>query len=82
MRTESSDTCPACKSDLTGDPIPEKYRVHKDDCAEQKARFEGRCYCFPYGDATHGSRRIGIYDRGRDRTVAWRCPDCGHQWDR
>lgn len=35
-----------------------------------------------FGGATHGSRRIAIYDRGRDRTVAWQCPDCGGTWER
>lgn len=29
-----------------------------------------------------GLRIIGIYDRNADRTVAWRCPDCGHEWER
>lgn len=28
---------------------------------------------------THFDRIISIYDRGLDRTVAWRCPDCGFQ---
>ncbi len=28
------------------------------------------------------SRRMGIYDRGQDRTVAWRCPFCKHEWER
>ena len=32
--------------------------------------------------ATHFSRKIGVYSRERDRTVAWRCPDCGHEWSR
>jgi hypothetical protein len=27
-------------------------------------------------------REIGIYDQFRDRTVAWQCPDCDHQWPR
>lgn len=31
---------------------------------------------------THYSRVIGIYDRDRDRTTHWRCPDCGHEWRR
>lgn len=35
-----------------------------------------------YGKHTHFSRLIGIYDMDRDRTVAWRCPDCGHEWPR
>ena len=27
-------------------------------------------------------RTIAIYDRGLDRTVAWKCPDCGNEWER
>ena len=27
-------------------------------------------------------REIAIYDRDLDRTVAYRCPDCGHEWNR
>lgn len=34
------------------------------------------------GLETHYSHIIAIYDRGRDRTVAWRCPFCGHEWRR
>lgn len=29
---------------------------------------------------THWKREIGIYDRDLDRTVAYRCPDCGKEW--
>jgi predicted RNA-binding Zn-ribbon protein involved in translation (DUF1610 family) len=25
---------------------------------------------------------IGIYSRPHDRTVAWKCPHCGTEWDR
>jgi hypothetical protein len=35
-----------------------------------------------YGGATHFSRKIGIYSRLLDMTVAWSCPDCGRTWDR
>ena len=35
-----------------------------------------------YGSATHYSRKIGIYDGLRDRTVKWKCPDCLQEWDR
>jgi hypothetical protein len=35
-----------------------------------------------YGDKTHFSRCIGIYDHNRDRTVEWLCPDCGVRWPR
>lgn len=36
----------------------------------------------PDGQTINGSRVIGIYDRDRDRTVAWQCPDCGERWER
>lgn len=32
-----------------------------------------------YGGKTHFRRVIGIYSREQDRTVAWRCPDCGYE---
>lgn len=35
-----------------------------------------------FGNATHFRREIGVYDRERDRTVAYRCPDCGKEWAR
>ena len=25
------------------------------------------------------SRAIAIYDREKDQTVGWQCPDCGHE---
>ena len=28
------------------------------------------------------SRVLGVYDVRRDRTVAWKCPDCGREFDR
>jgi len=34
------------------------------------------------GQEAEGSRVIGVYDRDRDRTTHWRCPDCGHEWER
>lgn len=35
-----------------------------------------------YGEATHFSKLIGIYDSHRDRTVEWMCPYCRHRWPR
>lgn len=35
-----------------------------------------------YGGVTHFDRRIAVYDRDLDRTMAWKCPDCGHEWPR
>lgn len=36
-------------------------------------------------DHLHGppfKREISVYDRARDRTVSYRCPDCDHEWPR
>lgn len=50
--------------------------------------FVGRDHCpscdydFTRGMPAGFSRAIGLYDRDRDKTVAWRCPDCGHEWKR
>lgn len=30
-----------------------------------------------FGNATHGSRIIGIERKGDDYISSWRCPDCG-----
>ncbi len=33
-----------------------------------------------FGGATHFKREIGIYDWEKDRTVSYKCPDCGGEW--
>jgi len=35
-----------------------------------------------YGNNTHFSRLISVYDHNEDRSVAYRCPDCEHEWKR
>ena len=35
-----------------------------------------------YGDLTHYSRMIAVYDIALDRTVEYQCPDCGGRWPR
>lgn len=61
--------CRKCGADLRGPAIAleniESYGGHVD-CRDG---------C---GAASHYSRLVGIYDRGKDRTVAWMCPDCKH----
>jgi hypothetical protein len=39
-------------------------------------------YLQHYGKKTHYSRVIALYDRSKDRTTHWKCPDCGHVWER
>jgi hypothetical protein len=76
---EPANTCPNCSADLDGDLIwqtfMDKYQdeTTADEFAEMYAatRTEGRW-----------KRQISIYSQGQDRTVAWACPDCKHEWER
>lgn len=35
-----------------------------------------------YSNSTHFKREIGIYDIEKDKVIAWKCPDCGYEWER
>ena len=35
-----------------------------------------------YGNQTHFSKKIGIYDREKDRTGKYQCPYCNASWAR
>lgn len=69
--------CPNCESNLEGDLIFDTFMKQYGD--EEKALATAGMYG---ATKTEGrwKRQIGIYDMDRDRTVAWRCPDCGHEW--
>lgn len=65
--------------------VAKKLRNSNEHCPKCNVSFQGEK--IPEKDmhafgATHFSRVIGIYDRDRDMTVAWRCPDCKHEWSR
>lgn len=93
MREDSKDRyCKACGADWLGEaiplknlsafnspykfeeykdiPFPHNYETFEKDILDSK--LDGR----PEME-THFSRRIGIYSRDTDRTVANSCPDCG-----
>lgn len=79
--------CPECNVDLRGGPIDPKHFIHSDTCDEQKKRYNGRCFCLPYGDKPEDqrfySRVVGVEVRGTyDGTLFWQCPDCEHHWHR
>lgn len=61
------ETCPSCRTDLRGAPIPQQY-IDKG---------------FYSPGATHYSRIVGVEIRGvYDGVLYWQCPDCGHCWHR
>ncbi len=61
-------------------------KVNQDTkaCPECDASWIGSpipaAYREHHGKRTHYSRIIGVTDMWLDRTVAWRCPDCGKEW--
>ena len=71
--------CANCNADLEGDLIYDTFLSRYGD--EEKALEAAASYG---ATKTEGrwSRSIAIYDLGADRTVKYRCPDCGYEWER
>jgi len=71
--------CPKCNSNLEGGLIYEHFLKEYED--EEKALQTAQMYGATKTTG-HWGRQIGIYDFYEDRTVGYRCPDCGHEWSR
>lgn len=71
--------CPNCNANLEGDLIFDTFLEKYGD--EQKALETAEMYGATRNEGRWG-REIAIYDREKDRTVAYVCPDCDHQWGR
>jgi len=70
--------------DIENIGIRQDWMVIMIKCPKCKASLRGKRipekHREAYGNATHFSRVIGLYDRNLDRTTHWKCPDCGHVW--
>ena len=57
-----------------------EYLATGEKCPSCKANLRGKPipekYQQYYGNLTHYSRLISVYDENRDCTIAWKCPDC------
>jgi hypothetical protein len=67
--------------------VPQKpHNNNKETCPICASDLEGdeipELERLHFGGKTHFSRKIAIYDRDADRTVAFECPDCGERWAR
>lgn len=71
--------CPNCKANLEGDLIFDTFLAKYGN--EKKALEVAAMYGATKTEGRWG-REIGIYDMGKDRTVAYECPVCKHQWGR
>lgn len=71
--------CPYCHADLSGDLIYDSMlRVYKD---EKRAAEAAASFGATKTNGKRFSRVIGIYDLAKDRTVSYKCPSCGCEWD-
>ncbi len=71
--------CPNCNADLDGGSIWEHF--FQETGSEEKADRIAKMYGANRERGKFG-RAIGLYDRDKDCTVGWKCPDCGHAWER
>jgi hypothetical protein len=74
--------CPHCNANLDGDlvinyPLSQGYTP--DLVLKYVASYEG---WNEHREANRWNRAIALYDMRKDRTTAYRCPDCGETWDR
>ena len=71
--------CPSCDADMNGGSIWEHFMRESGDPVE--ADRIAAMYGATKSEGQWG-RAVALYDRDLDRTVAFRCPDCGHEWPR
>lgn len=71
--------CPKCGVSLEGGLI---YYTFLLDYGDKKKALEAAAMYGATEMEGRWRREIGIYDLETDETVKWRCPDCGHEWDR
>jgi len=74
--------CPHCNADLDGDLVinfPMRQGMSMDEALAYASMYEGWS---EHGEANRWSRAIALYDRDKDRTTAYRCPDCNETWER
>lgn len=69
--------CPACSANLIAGDIPKESRHYylgfkKNSSGVYEPQEDD-------GRPLYYYRTIGIYDMEKDRTVAYRCPDCGFE---
>lgn len=70
--------CPKCNTTLDGDLI---YETFLEEYEGDESRALETAEMFG-ATKTKGrwNRRIALYNRAYDRTSAYQCPDCGHEW--
>lgn len=74
--------CPHCNASLDGDLVtdyPLSQGKSKEEALAYAASYEG---WNKHGENNRWCRAIALYDVAKDRTTAYRCPDCHKTWKR
>lgn len=72
--------CPHCNADLDGDLVidyPLSQGQTRDEALAYAAMYDG---WDKHGEENRWGRALGIYSMEQDRTIGYRCPDCGGEW--
>lgn len=79
LSSEDQEHCPNCNASFDGGSIWETGLARTG--SEEEADKYAECFG---ATRTKGrwQRKIGLYSLETDRTFAWACPDCEHQWPR
>lgn len=80
--TNINGFCPLCNANLDGDLVI--------DYPKSKGKSHEKCIAYAkvyagweeHGEANRWGRQISLYDRDKDRTVGYKCPDCNGKWER
>lgn len=76
------DNCPHCRADLNGELIIDTFKNMGKTDEEALASAKQYSGWGEYGVNNRWGRQIAIYDIDKDRTVKYKCPDCGQTWER
>jgi len=73
--------CPHCNANLDGDLVI-NYPLSQDKTMEEAIEYASYYAGWDeHKENNRWGRAIALYDRDRDRTTAYRCPDCSKTWE-
>jgi hypothetical protein len=69
--------CPYCHVYLDDGDIYEELKKHYPDKSHEELIVIAKDYGWTPENKIRFSRKIGVYDMEKDRTMHYECPDCG-----
>ena len=75
--TNDHGSCKSCGYSFNGRYVWD--HLFEETGSEEQATNYAEMYGCSKGNGRFG-KQVGIYDIGRDATVAWLCPNCGYRW--